>query len=117
MRGRAVECSLQRLNCHRMQGMRDTRMVRAEVRRLGREEGLSMDHRVRVAVMEGRQYGVDYRMITNALSPGWQLLYDRQWGAARTLMERTLPEASRGMLTHQVDQCRQIRRHATDQSF
>ena len=44
-------------------------------------------------------------------------MYDRQWGATRTLMERTLPEASRGMLTHQVDQIRQIRRHATSQSF
>ena len=55
MRGRAVECSLQRLNCHRMQGMRDTRMVAEEVRRLGREEGLSLDHRVRVAVVKGKQ--------------------------------------------------------------
>ena len=55
MRGRAVECSLQRLSCHRMQGMHDTRMVAEEVRRLGREEGMSLDHRVRVTVMKGKQ--------------------------------------------------------------
>ena len=69
MRGRAVECSLQRLNCHRMQGMRDTRMVREEVRRLGREEGLSLDHRVRVAVMEGKQQIMAARRITDTLFP------------------------------------------------
>ena len=35
--------------------MRDTRMVAEEDRRLGREEGMSLDHRVRVAVMKGKQ--------------------------------------------------------------
>ena len=43
-------------------------------------------------------------------------MYGCKWGAARELMEKTLPEASRGMLTHQVDQIHQIR-HATTQSF
>ena len=32
-------------------------------------------------------------------------------------MEKTLPEASRGMLTHQVDQARQIRKYACAKSF
>lgn len=69
MRGRTVECSLQRLNCHRMQGMRDTRMVREEVGRLGREEGLSLDHRVRVAVMEGKQQMMTVGTIIDTLFP------------------------------------------------
>ena len=66
-----MECSLQRLNCHRMQGMRDTRMVAEdeEVRRLGREEGLSLDHRVRVAVVEGKQQIMTAGMIIDTLSP------------------------------------------------
>jgi len=69
VRGRTVECSLQRLNCHRMQGMRDTRMVREEVGRLGREEGLSLDHRVRVAVMEGKQQMMTVGTIIDTLFP------------------------------------------------
>ena len=48
---------------------------------------------------------------------GWQLIYDRKWGAAKDLMEKMLPEASRGMLTHQVDQARQIRKYACAKSF
>ena len=64
-----MECSLQRLNCHRMQGMRDTRMVREEVGRLGREEGLSLDHRVRVAVMEGKQQMMTVGTIIDTLFP------------------------------------------------
>ena len=31
------------------------RMVAEEDRRLGREEGMSLDHRVRMAVMKGKQ--------------------------------------------------------------
>ena len=58
VRGRAVECSLQRLSCHRMQGMQDTRMVAEEVKRLGREEDLSVDHSVRIAVIKG--IGIGY---------------------------------------------------------
>ena len=58
VRGRAIECSLQRLSCHRMQGMQNTRMVAEEVKRLGREEDLSVDHSVRIAVIKG--IGIGY---------------------------------------------------------
>ena len=40
-----------------MQGMKDTRMVAEEVKRLGREEDLSEDHRVRLAIIKGRRPG------------------------------------------------------------
>ena len=56
-------------------------------------------------------------MIANQIFLGWQLIYDRKWGAAKELMEKTLPEASRGMLTHQVDQARQIRKFACAREF
>ena len=55
VKGRSVECSLLRLNGHRMQGMRDTKMVADELRRLGREEDLSLDHEVRIGVLKGNQ--------------------------------------------------------------
>ena len=58
-----------------------------------------------------------WNLVTNQNLLGWQLLYDRKWGAARELMERTLPKASRGMLTHQVDQARQIKKFACAKSF
>ena len=33
------------------------------------------------------------------------------------MMEKTLPEVTRGMLTHQVDQARQIRKFACAREF
>ena len=58
VRGRATECLLQGLSCHRMQGMQDTRMVAEEVKRLGRENDLSVDHRVRLAIIKGIRSGI-----------------------------------------------------------
>ena len=58
VRGRATECLLQGLSCHRMQGMQDTRMVAEEVKRLGREKDLSVDHRVRLAIIKGMRSGI-----------------------------------------------------------
>ena len=102
VRGRATEGLLQGLSCHRMQGMQDTRMVAEEVKRLGRENDLSVDHRVRLAIIKGMRSGICWTH-TNQDFLGWQLIYDFKWGAAKDLMEKTLPETSRGMLTNQVD--------------
>ena len=49
---------LQGLSCHRMQGMQDTRMVAEKVKRLGRENDLSVDHRVRLAIIKGMRSGI-----------------------------------------------------------
>ena len=35
-----------------------------------------------------------FGMIANQDFLGWQLIYDRKWGAAKDLMEKTLPEAT-----------------------
>ena len=42
----------ERLNRHRIKGMRDTRMVADKLRKLGREEDLSLDQRVRIGVLK-----------------------------------------------------------------
>ena len=41
-----------------MQGLQDTRLVAEEVNRLGREDDLSVDHRVRLAIIKGIRSGI-----------------------------------------------------------
>ena len=63
VKGRSVELSLQKLYTYRMRGMRHAKVVAEELRRLGREEDLSMDHKVRIGVLKGNKpdwYVTDY---------------------------------------------------------
>ena len=45
---------------------------------------------------------------------GWQLLYERQFEAAKKLMGEILPIATTNMMTHQSDQARTVRKYVRE---
>ena len=89
--------SLARLNTFKMRGLMASPVVKKELARLAMETGHSMDHMVKLGVLQG-----------------WRMLNLRRFDEARVWMDEVVRLAIQHQMTHQVDVAKQVRRFAEE---
>ena len=89
--------SLQRLNTFKMRGLMSSPMVKKELVRLAAERGHSMDHMVKLGVLQG-----------------WRMLNLRRFDEARESIDEVVRLAIHHQMSHQADITKQVRRLAME---